>query len=65
MNVPTGKRFVRNGRPDGGAECYWELENGDIWIWQATGGRMVFGGTADGAAACKPGTAGARVESIS
>ena len=35
MIVPTGKRFVRNGRPDGGAECYWELENGDVWMWQA------------------------------
>lgn len=35
MNVPNGKRFVRNGRPDGGAECYWELNNGDVWMWQA------------------------------
>lgn len=35
MDVPCGKRFVRNGRPDGGAECYWELENGDLWMWQA------------------------------
>lgn len=35
MDVPMGKRFVRNGRPDGGAECYWELENGDLWVWQA------------------------------
>lgn len=35
MKVPGGKRFVRNGRPDGGAECYWELENGDLWMWQA------------------------------
>ena len=35
MNVPGGKRFVRNGRPDGGVECYWELENGDLWMWQA------------------------------
>lgn len=35
MEVPGGKRFVRNGRPDGGAECYWELENGDLWLWQA------------------------------
>ena len=33
MKVPGGKRFVRNGRPDGGAECYWELENGDLWMW--------------------------------
>lgn len=35
MDVPGGKRFVRNGRPDGGVECYWELENGDLWVWQA------------------------------
>ena len=35
MDVPDGKRFVRNGRPDGGAECYWELKNGDLWMWQA------------------------------
>lgn len=35
MDVPGGKRFVRNGRPDGGVECYWELENGDVWVWQA------------------------------
>ena len=35
IDVPGGKSFVRNGRPDGGAECYWELENGDLWLWQA------------------------------
>ncbi len=35
MEVPGGKRFVRNGRPDGGVECYWEFENGDVWMWQA------------------------------
>lgn len=35
MIVPNGKRFVRNGRPDGGVECYWELENGEVWMWQA------------------------------
>ena len=35
MNVPGGKSFVRKGRPDGGVECYWELENGDLWMWQA------------------------------
>ena len=35
INVPDGKRFVRNGRPDGGVECYWELENGELWCWQA------------------------------
>lgn len=30
MEVPGGKRFVRNGRPDGGAECYWVLEGGTV-----------------------------------
>ena len=35
MEVPNGKKFVRNGRPDGGVECYWELGNDDIWMWQA------------------------------
>lgn len=28
MDVPDGKHFVRNSRPDGGVDCYWELENG-------------------------------------
>lgn len=35
MVVPKSERFVRNGRPDGGAECYLELEGGDLWMWQA------------------------------
>jgi len=29
------KRFVRNGTPDGGVECFWELENGQKVAWQA------------------------------
>lgn len=29
------KRFVRNGTPDGGVECFWELENGQKIAWQA------------------------------
>ena len=29
------KRFVRNGTPDGGVECFWELEDGRIIAWQA------------------------------
>lgn len=28
-------RFVRNGRPDGGVECYWELADGTIHGYQA------------------------------
>lgn len=35
MEVPNRKHFVRNGRPDGGVECYWELGGSEIWIWQA------------------------------
>lgn len=27
--------FTRIGKPDGGKECYWELDNGDIHCWQA------------------------------
>lgn len=33
--IPCAKRFVRNGKPDGGVECYWILENGDEVAWQA------------------------------
>ena len=29
------KRFVRNGTPDGGVECFWELEDGRKIAWQA------------------------------
>ncbi len=29
------KRFVRNGTPDGGVECFWVLENGEEHAWQA------------------------------
>lgn len=29
------KRFVRNGIPDAGAECFWELEDGSEHVWQA------------------------------
>lgn len=35
MEVPGGVKFVRNGRPDGGVECYWKLDNGELWVWQA------------------------------
>lgn len=27
--------FVRAGKPDGGKECYWQLDNGDLYAWQA------------------------------
>ena len=29
------KTFVRNGKPDGGVECYWVLEDGSEVAWQA------------------------------
>jgi hypothetical protein len=29
------KYFQRIGKPDGGKECYWELGNGNLHIWQA------------------------------
>ncbi len=33
--IPRAKKFVRNGKPDGGVECYWMLEDGSIVAWQA------------------------------
>ena len=33
--IPYSQRFVRNGKPDGGVECYWILEDGSIVAWQA------------------------------
>lgn len=33
--IPKRVRFTRIGNPDGGKECYWELDNGDIHCWQA------------------------------
>lgn len=27
--------FRRIGKPDGGKECYWELDNGNLHMWQA------------------------------
>jgi hypothetical protein len=29
------KRFIRKGTPDAGVECYWILEDGSEWAWQA------------------------------
>lgn len=29
------KKFQRIGRPDGGKECFWLFENGDVYAWQA------------------------------
>lgn len=29
------KTFERVGTPDGGVECYWELQDGSEWGWQA------------------------------
>lgn len=33
--IPYAKKFVRNGKPDGGIECYWILEDGSEVVWQA------------------------------
>ena len=33
--VPHGSLWTKNGRPDGGVECFWALPSGDIWAWQA------------------------------
>ena len=33
--IPCTKTFVRKGKPDGGVECYWTLEDGSIVAWQA------------------------------
>ena len=29
-------KLIRNGTPDGGVECFWQLENGKEYAWQAT-----------------------------
>jgi hypothetical protein len=34
-NITNKKKFIRKGKPDAGVECYWILENGDEWAWQA------------------------------
>lgn len=33
--LPCKKRYIRNGKPDGGVECYWILEDGSEVAWQA------------------------------
>lgn len=33
--IPCKKKFIRNGKPDGGVECYWILEDGSEVAWQA------------------------------
>jgi hypothetical protein len=33
--IPNAQIFVRNGRPDAGCECYWLLNDGKEWAWQA------------------------------
>ena len=34
-NIINAKKFVRLGNPDGGLECYWELNDGNLIGWQA------------------------------
>lgn len=33
--VPAGSTFIRKGAPDAGVECYWKLNTGKEWGWQA------------------------------
>ena len=33
--VEHQQKFVRIGKPDGGKECYWQLEDGTLQLWQA------------------------------
>ena len=41
--IPYRKRFERNGKPDGGVECYWILENDSEVAWQAKYFSKAFG----------------------
>ena len=34
-SIISKKKFCRNGKPDGGIECYWILNNGQEVAWQA------------------------------
>jgi hypothetical protein len=34
-NIDGKYKFVPLGKPDAGVECFWILENGDEWGWQA------------------------------
>lgn len=33
--IANKQKFVPLGKPDAGVECYWVLNNGDEWGWQA------------------------------
>lgn len=33
--IHNKKKYQRFGIPDGGIECYWELDDGSKWAWQA------------------------------
>lgn len=34
-NIPNRLKFIRNGTPDGGVECFWILQGGEEICWQA------------------------------
>ncbi|MDL2319781.1 ATP-binding protein [Alistipes sp. OttesenSCG-928-B03] len=34
-SIENKSTFIRKGKPDAGLECYWVLENGEEWGWQA------------------------------
>lgn len=33
--IPSGSKFFRKGKPDGGIECFWKFPDGTEWGWQA------------------------------
>lgn len=33
--IEESKKFIRKGKPDGGVECFWILNDGAEWAWQA------------------------------
>jgi hypothetical protein len=34
-SIENKKTFIRKGKPDGGVECFWILNNNDEFAWQA------------------------------
>ena len=43
LEAPAGAGFVRKGSPDGGVECFWRLNDGREWCWQAKFFREALG----------------------
>ncbi len=34
-DIPNKNQFIRKGTPDAGVECFWILNDGTEWVWQA------------------------------